>query len=242
MSITVNAFLTAALVEIRSARGGDVVNPDDMDLALLLFNELLDALNVDHRAIYTRAFTTFTLTPNLQPHTIGLTANTPTLTVTIGRPTRILGANLVLANTINSPITIRDDDWWLNQRAPAITSAIPMDLNYRATWPNGAIYLWPVPTAAYGLEIETETLLAQVALADTLDLPMGYQQALRLTTAELLANAFGQPVSATLERHAREARGRVWANNDVVPNLVTLDGGVPGGTGGGYDYRTGLIT
>lgn len=241
MAVAVATFLTAALAEIRMARGGDVVGPDDMDLALFIFNELLDALNVDDRALYTRAFTTFTLTPSLQPHTIGLAANSPTFTVTIGRPTKVLGANLVLTNNIRVPLTLRDDDWWRNLRAQAVSASIPTDLNYGADWPNGTIRLWPVPTVAYGLELQTETLLAQVALTDTFDLPFGYQQALRLTTAELCAPAFGQTVSASTEKNARKAREAVWGNNDVIPNQKTRDAGVPGGRrGGGYDYRTGM--
>jgi hypothetical protein len=31
-------------------------------------------------------------------------------------------------------------------------------------------------------------------------------------------------------------------NNDTIPNLETCDGGMPGGTGGAYDYRTGRNT
>lgn len=240
MSIVVNALLTAALVEIRSARGGDVINPDDMDLALLIFNEYLDALNIDGRALYTTAFPSFTLTPNLQPHTIGIAANAPTFVVPIARPTMILGANLIISPSIRVPLTLRDGDWWMNVRARSVTSATPTDLNYSPDWPNGALNLLPIPNAANGLELQTRTLLAQVALTDTLDLPPGYQQLLRLTTAELLAAAFGQTVSASTAKAALEARARVWGANDVIPNLRTRDAGVPGGqSGGGFNYRTG---
>lgn len=241
MSISVNDFLRLALSEIRVARAGDVPSPDDMGDALLIFNELLDTLNADERALYSTMIAAFTLTPNLQPHTIGIAANTPTFVVTTGRPVRIMRANLILANNIRNPIDIRDDEWWMNVRAQAVTSTIPTDLNYSPDWPNGSIRLWPVPTAAYQLELMTETLLAQVALTDTFDLPMGYQQALRLTTAELLAPAFGQQVSPSTEKKARAARENAWGANDVIPNARTRDGGMPGGRGGGFNFRTGMM-
>jgi hypothetical protein len=209
---------------------------------LLLFNELLDGLNVDGRAIYNRTFTTYTLTPNLQPHTIGLAANAPTFAVTTGRPTRIVAANLVLTTStpnVRVPLALRDEAWWAAQRVRGITSSIPTDLFYDDGWPNGSLNLWPVPTIAYGLELLTDTLLAAVADTDTLDLPFGYPLALRLTLAEACANTWGQPLPANLERRAREARAAVWGNNDLIPNLVTRDGGMPGGRGGVYDYRTG---
>lgn len=244
MSIAVSDFLRLALAEIRAARAGDVVNPDDMGDALLIFNECLDLLNATSRALYSHAFTTFTLTANLQPHTIGLTANTPTFTVTIGRPSRIVSANLVLTNVtpnVRKPLNLPDRQWWSDQAVQGITASIPSDLYYEPKWPNGSIYLWPVPTTAYGLELETETLLASVALTDTFDLPFGYQQALRLTTAELLAPMFGQQVSPSTAQKAREARALVWGDNDEIPGVIA-DGGVPCGTRGrGFSFLTGRV-
>lgn len=243
MSLTVNAFLTATLAEIRMARAGDVVNAEDLDLTLLLFNELLDALNADSRAVYTRGFPTFTLTPGLNPHTIGLAANTPTFAVPIGAPRAVAAANLILAapSSLRVPLSIRDDAWWMDVRARTVSASVPRDLFYSTDWPNGSLFLWPVPSVAYGLELETATLLAQVALADTLDLPFGYQQALRLTLAELAASSFGQTVSQTTKDKARDARALVWGANDLIPNAVTRDAGMPGGRGGGFNFLTGQV-
>lgn len=249
MAISVPDFLRLTLSEIRVARAGDVPSPDDMGDALLMFNELLDALNVDGRALFNRSFATFTLVPSLQPHTIGVAANTPTFAVSTARPARILMANVVIANNIRIPIRILDEEEWGDIRAgaaagqaPTILSSIPRALYYSADWPNGSIYIWPVETTAYGLELLTETLLASVASADTLDLPMGYQLALRLTLAESIANMWGQAVPASLPPRAAKARGAVWGNNDVLPNLKTRDAGMPGGPrGGSYDYLTGMV-
>lgn len=257
MSISVNDFLTAALVEIRVARGGDVASPDDMDLALTLFNELLDAWNADARAVYNRTFTTFTLTANLQPHTIGLAANTPTFTVTIARPTKVLNANLILSNNIRVPFIlpngergILNDDQWnaitagaAAGQAVTITASVPRYLYYSSGWPNGSIYLWPVPSTAYGLELETDTLLAAVELADTLDLPPGYQQALRLTLAETLCGAFGQNTPPSLMTRAKQARDRIFGVNDQIPDLDTRDAGMPSGGSrrGRFNYLTGQV-
>lgn len=244
MSISVSDFIRLALMEIRVARAGDVVNPDDMADSLLILNELLDAFNADERALYTQFITSFTLTPNLQPHTIGVSTNVPapTWNVTIARPMKVLAANLIISSNIRMPLNLRDDAWWMDLRARAVTSAIPTDLFYSPDWPNGSVSLWPVPMAAYSLELEYETLLASLASGDTFDLPPGYQQALRLTLAERLAPAFGQSLSSSTERRAREARALIWGNNDAIPNLVTRDAGMPGGSGGGFNYRTGQVS
>ena len=247
MSIVVNELIRLALMEIRVARAGDVVSPDDMADGLLLFNELLDAWNADGRTLFSTAFATHTLTANLQPHTIGLAANSPTFSVSVGRPVHILNANIVLTNNIRSPLHLINEQEWnailtgaAAGQAVTMTSSIPSVLYYKDGWPNGSIYLWPVPTANK-LEIRFETLLASLALSDTFTLPMGYQQALRLTLAELLAPAFGQSVSAETRRAAMDARAAVWGNNDLIPNAIP-DGGVPmGARGGGWNYKTGQI-
>lgn len=247
MQIAVSDLLRLALGEIRVTRAGDVTGPDDQADALLLFNELLDALNADSRAVYTRTFTTFTpLIANHQPHTIGLAANAPDFTVTIGRPKSVLKGNIILTGNIRSPLDIVDDDQWNAIRAgaaagqtPTITSSIPRVLRYDNAWPLGSLYLWPVPSIAYGLELLTETLLASVADSDMLDLPFGYPMALHLTLAEMCANMWGQALPQNLERRARDARAVIWGANDTIPNLVTRDGGMPGRGGGAYDYRTG---
>lgn len=250
MSISVTDFIRLALMEIRVARAGQVVNPNDNADALLILNEYLDRLNATDRALYDTTQTTFTLTANLQPHTIGLAANSPTFSVSISRPTRIISANIVLSGNIRAPeggLTLLNAQQWDSIAAGAaagqsvtITSSIPLYLFYEPTWPNGSIYLWPVPTGNK-LELRFNTLLADLALTDTFTLPPGYQQALRLTLAELLAPAFGQSVSPETRRAAMDARNATWGNNDVVPDAIP-DGGAPlGGYSGGFNYKTGQV-
>jgi hypothetical protein len=250
MPYTAGDLLTGALSELRVARAGDALAPEDQTFALQVLNELLDAWNADGQTVYNVGFATFTLTANLQPHTIGLSTNTPTFNVSVGRPVDLLAANLVLTNNIRVPFILLNDTEWADIRAGAaagqtatITSAVPRRLYYSPDWPNGSIYLWPVPTTAYGLELETKTLLASLAATDTLSLPFGYQQALRLTLAELLAAPFGQSLSPMTVQKAQEARARVFANTVVTLNQRTADAGVPqGGNRGRFNFLTGEIT
>lgn len=242
MQITVTDLLTNALTTLKVARAGDAVGAPQKAVALSILNELLDAWNAETRAIYTTKYPPgFTLTPALQPHTIGVAANTPTFTVLTARPDRIIAANLVLTgSTVRIPLTLRDDAWWMDVRARLVTSSVPTDLFYAADWPNGSIYLWPIPSTAYRLELEIASLFVAVADADTLDVPQGYVQALRLTLTELLAPLFGQSVDPALARQASAARMRIFGANDSAPNLDTRDGGQPGGRSG-FNFLTGQV-
>src|SRR3990167_27347 len=248
MEITAQDLIRLSLLEIRAVRAGDSINPTLNADALVVLNEYLDRLNVTPRALYDTTQTTFTMTASLQQHTIGLSAHSPTFSVSINRPSRILSTNIVLTENIRTKVNILNEQQWAAIRAGAaagqsvtITSSIPTDLFYEPTWPNGQLFLWPVPTANK-LELRFETLLADVALTDTLSLPMGYREMLRLTLAERLASAWGQSVSAATKQAAKEAREAVWGANDVSLNAIP-DGGVPMGiTGrGGWNFRTGQI-
>jgi hypothetical protein len=162
-----------------------------------------------------------------------------------GRPAKITGANLVL-NTVTPavriPIECHDFEEWLTVAVQGLRSSIVTDLYYDAAWPNGNVYLWPVPTATYPIELLTDDLHSRYAMTDVLWLPYGYREAATLTLAELCAPGCGQTVSADLKAMAQDARVTVFGANTRTRNIRTRDGGMPGGGArgrGGYLYRTG---
>lgn len=237
---SIGDLITGALTEIRVARAGDVVNPEDMALGLYQCNRLLDEWNADRRAVYSENFADFTLTPALNPHTIG-PAGVFNTGATSTRPVSIefISINLgTAAAPIFVPVTMRGDEWYANQPVPAMTNSVPTDAVYSPDWPLGNIYFFGVPTTAYRVRIWSRVLLAAVAQTDTFSLPPGYQTALELTLAENLAPSFGQSVAASTSKRANDARARIFGNNDSVPNLMTRDAGMPGGgSGSGFNWK-----
>lgn len=234
---TIGDMVTSALVEIKVARAGDVLAPDDMATGLYVFNRLLDLWNADHRKVYASGFTDYTFTPSLSPHTIGPGG---TFSVTV-RPVELLFAAVNIGGSPASftPITVRDAAWYANQPVPALTNTLPIDVYYQPDFPLGKLYFWGIPTTAYGVRLWTRALLASVAQTDTFSLPQGYQSALELTLAEELSPAFGQRVEPSTERRAREARATIFGNNDDTPRLTTCDAGLAGGRGGsGFNWLT----
>lgn len=249
MQVAVADLLFGALAEIKVARAGDVLEPEAQASALYILNEWLDMLNGNGRALYASSFPQFTLIPNHQPHTIGGTGSgadwiNPTNggSALIARPVRIKGANLILPGSIRKKVDVIGDEDWMAVTAFAITTTIPKKLAYSPDWPTGSIRLWPVPTAAYSLELWIDTLLAQLLATDIIDLPMGYPAAMRLTLAELLAPTFNAVVSRKTEQAAIRARAIAFGTNDIMPSIRTRDGGMPGGTHrGNFDYRDGTV-
>lgn len=231
MSTTGLTIVTDALAELNVFAAGDTIPPDDADFVLRKMNRVIDLWNADGASSYGDSFTSYTLTPALQPHTIG-----PTGTFAVATPPEVIdGANYITGtgtSAVRIPIAIRDRFWWANESVQAITSSIPTDLYYAKGATNGSIYLWPVPSAASTLELMVRRLLTQLTLVSTFALPQGYQEALTLTVAEAIAPAYEQQPSPSLARSAAKARAILFASNRLTPRLHTQDAGMPGGCGG----------
>lgn len=239
-SVLAQVVITDALKELRVVRSGDSVEPDLLDDGLGKLNRLLDRWNANPRARYAVGFSSYTLTTNHQPHTIG--PNSADFTVAM-RPVRIKGANLILTSVspaVRVPLNIRDDAWWLGLPVPTIATPFPTDLYYSPGWPNGEINLYPVPTQANDLELLTDSLFGSVTLQDTFWMPYGYRDAITLTLAEEMADMCGQTASRRLTLSAEDARSVIFGNNDDNPRIDTCDSGL--GRGGAaaatWDYRS----
>lgn len=236
---TIGDMVTSALSEIRVARAGDVISPDDMTRGLYVFNRLVNLWNADHRKGYADLFTDYALTPSLSPHTIGPGG---VFNVT-ERPVALLAAAVNLGGSPAAFITIdvRDAGWYAQQAIPGLTMTFPTDVFYQLAWPLGKLYFFPVPTSAYTVRLWTRVALAAVTQEADFALPQGYQAALELTLAEELGPSYGQQIGADLSRRAREARAIVFGNNDDVPRIATCDSGMPcggGSAGAWFDINT----
>lgn len=237
-------LVTGSFQELGIYNAADVLSGEDAALGLTLLNDLLDEWNADRQAVYADVFSSFTLTPNLQPHTIGVAANAPTFAVSGNRPESIDGASLVLTTVtpnVYLPLHLRDAQWYDAQTVPTLATSVPTDLYYNPTWPNGSLYLLPIPTTAYGIRLLTRTVLAQLTLVTVFTLPPGYQTAIKRTLAENLCGPMQVAVPPLLPMKAMQARAKVFANNTVTPKLATRDSGMPGGRqGGSFNYLSGL--
>lgn len=219
---------------------GEVLGGDVAADVLILLNRLLDSWNADGRYCYAERFDQFTITPSLNPHTLGPTGTfsyTP-------RPNSIEAGNVIdtaVSPNIKIPLKLVDYQWYVAQSSPNTTTTIAVAAYYQPDWPLGKLFLWPVPTLAYKIELWTTTTLTQLALTDTFTLPPGYQEAISLTLAESVARIYAQGVSPELKQEAQNARRRLWEPNLEIPRIATRDAGMPaGGNRPSFNYLTGL--
>lgn len=241
-AVPVQTIVNDAMTELGIYQPGQAPSGDDAAFVLGKLNRLFDNWNAAGKAIYAAGFSTFALTPGLNPHTLGPDSATWTATQ---RPQTIDGMNLLLGSGTSLqrlPIWVRDREWWQTVILPNLPSEIPTDCYYEPSWPNGKLYFVPVPTTAYNVEIRTNLVLAQVALTDSFWMPPGYRDAVTLTLAESIAPTFlrGTPIPAQTKTDARNARALVFDANDMTPRISTIDTGMPGSRARStYNYQTG---
>lgn len=234
--MTGREICTDAMVELGALAAGEPPDADDLDLVLNQLARLVDNWNADRPAIFADQFLTFTITPSLNPHTIGPTGATWT---TSQRPVSIEGASMVTSAGTFYKIDVRSPAWYQDLATPELTSTIPTDLAYNPTWPNGSIYFYPVATVASEVQLLVRGILAPYTLATVFSMPPGYRDAMTLTLAEMCEGPIPGTLSAAKHLAATQARARIFTNNLVIPNLSSMPAGMPGSNGGWWDYQTG---
>ncbi len=238
MAYTTRDLLTESYRDIQVLAVGETLDAAQAADGLLKLVRLFDNWNAERAGVYANRKVTYTLTASLNPHTIGPSAATFTVTQ---RPVSIEWANIVI-DGVRYGLNLQGSLEWAALTLPTLTSSIPTDLHYNPTWPNGELYLYPIPVAAYGLELMTRIVLADLDLDDEVSFPPGYRDAIILTHGEMIALTY--PPAVPSPQAAADARARIFANNDEIPALITRDSGVPlpSGYGGRYfDYRSGVM-
>lgn len=169
-------------------RGG---SPSEISDAMLALNGMLDAWQTERLLVFFVKQCTFSLIPNQQNYSIGL-SGTPDWV--IQRPEQIDRAGLILNNVTPSteiPMRTYTDQEWAAVTPKQLTSTQPTSLWYQRTVPNGTVTWWPVPTVAWNVNLYLwQNLLDVSDPSANIDLPPGYQSAIEYNLAVELAARF----------------------------------------------------
>jgi hypothetical protein len=249
MAITGLTIVSDAALELGVIAPGETLEAPVANAVLGVLARLVDNWNADREAISATDFLTFPFTPGLNPHTIGPSGTW----ATASRPVTVEAATVVLSggngpNQVNAPsIRMHDQStgiprWFQSLPLPNITTSYPTDGYYDATWPNGSLYLWPVPSTASHCQIQVRHTLGPYTLTTTFSLPPGYQDAVTLTLAEAASLICARPVPPLLPMRAAASRARIFANNTGGGALRTHDAGMSCARGvrTTWNYLTGL--
>lgn len=242
---TVSDLITSALRELGIVGLTQTPGAELSDFSLGLLNRVLDAWNADRQTVYADVHSSLlALSAGLNPHTIGVSGDSPTWAVTGHRPVSIEGIRLTTddGETFLAPLTKREAAWWHQVRTPGTSNAYPSDFYFNPTWPNGSIYFYPEPSsAAVKAQVWYRVPFAQVALNTALSVPPAYRDAMTETLKERLVGLpmFASMASGDIREAARIARGKAFGNNAPIQRMATADVGMGGRAGRDYDHDLG---
>lgn len=234
--MTFGDIVSQSLKEIGALAQGETPSAGDMADALAICNRMFDEWAARKIMAYNVEFNVYTLTASHSPTLIGPGLTAPDLAIAT-RPVRIEGASWLMSSSsgiVDAPIiTIRDDQWWANNRVKNLTSSLSTDLYYSAGWPNGELNFWPIPTVTNQVRLEMWTPLPLAnAQNASFSLPPGYWSAVVLNLALELAPSFGANVPPMLARNAQRAMATLQGNNNGSPRIMTAQAGMkPSGSG-----------
>jgi hypothetical protein len=106
---------------------------------------------------------------------------------------------------------------WVQVKDRTATSKFAQQLYYDGAYPLGTVWLWPAPVTGSSLELYSLKPLAVFsALSATIDLPPGYEHALRCALASVLAPEYGRALPPEVAAAAAEAKTSIGTLNAQV--------------------------
>ena len=210
--------------EIGQLAAGEPVPIAQAGDVLQKLQRVIDYFNARGAMIYNVDFTRFTIPINTLPIPIG-----PGATWDVNqRPRDIYSISLILLTSSqeNGEVEIllnkRDQDWWAQQAIKNLSSTLPTDFYYSPDWPNGGVYLWPVPSAVNDVRVQMPLVLGEyTTYAQNFTMPPGYWDAIVYSLAEAICPMYQVPVSADLLRLKAGAINGIQLNNISSPRLAS---------------------
>lgn len=213
---TVLDLITEALITVKALAVGETPPPSMTTDALNKFNEVLDALTIQNLAVYSTLQTTFALVAGTVSYTIG-----PTGAVVGQRPPFLTTALVTYQGVDYNVEGMTEEEYALLSLKS--TPGIPSRFLYNPDYPNGTLFLWPVPYAAATMTIYQNKVFANAAtIYDTFDMPPGYRRMIRLLLAWELSSDYPGMTGPEIEKLESDAKGAIGLvkRNNRKPTLL----------------------
>lgn len=203
--MTIQEFINSTLRLIRVLDSGEVPTATESNDALVALNQLIGSWSAAGVPIYQESKDTIALSgASIYPLSF--------------RPVKINAVH-VSNGGVTFPAAIVPSQQWVLPKDRTATSKFAKEVYYDGTFPNGNIYVWPNVTSGSTMEIFSLKPLAQFAsLSDTINLPPGYEQALRFALAGVLAPEYGSALPPELAGNAQAAQAAIATMN---ANVIT---------------------
>ena len=216
---TAAEILNSALRKIGEFQAGETTASEISTVGRALLNTMLDGWAVERLSVYQISQLSNTWPAATVSRTIGATGN-----FTNTRPVKVDSAFFLDSASNKYPLIILySREQYDGFVTPSTASTYPEYLFYDPSYPNGTIYLYPVPSGAVTLKLNVwQTLQSFAGLATDLALPPGYQRAIEFNLAVEWAHEFGREVPRAVAAIAVQSKAAIKSINLPEP-IMSLD-------------------
>jgi hypothetical protein len=214
--MTVLQLITRSLRMIGQLGPGRGASTTEATDALAVLNSFVDSLNAERTTVYNILRSEHTLTPSLDPHTIGTSG-----TFNTTRPARLERAGIIAAGSGEEmPLRVYNNVQEWAAKGNKSTTGEPGDLYYEPSYPLAKLHLYPVPSTAATLVLYGWSPIAQfAATSDTVAFPPGYEDMLASNLAVRLGPEWNRPLRPETIDLARVSLAKIRSMNAPAPTL-----------------------
>lgn len=215
--VTVRDLIASSLRLINVTGAGETMSADDANDALVTLNQMLDSWSADGQVIYSKSLDTYPLVGGVSTITMGLAGN-----INTARPVSITEATVTLGQTVY-PLDIWSQNMYSTVSFPPLVG-IPNAIYVNNGNPLLTLQIYPVPIGGLTLNLYSLKELSNVTLNTVLDLPPGYERALRYNLAVELCPEYDREPSRTVSETAVESLSTIKRNNQQYQaDVSTID-------------------
>jgi hypothetical protein len=195
---TVSEFIHSSMRLIGAIAAAETLETNELNDALVTANQLLSSFNTEGASLVARKRLTMSVSATNGPFTLS------------ERPVRIEAAS-VASGGIDSQLEIVDSVGWEATPEKLAQSVYVRKLYCDYGYPSAAVYIAPVPRLGGQLEMWIYVPLTQFAsLSTVIDLPPGYEMALRYNLAVALLPEYPRSeVDPTLLQQAQNYKAAI---------------------------------
>ncbi len=218
-------LITGSMRLIEAVESGETPTTDEQTDALAVLNQLLESWSIQGLAVYRRELSPYVTVASQASYVIGAGEEWDG-----ARPTAINEAYVTI-NGYDHGLRVLNDSEYAAEPNKTLESSIPESVYYDPSYPDGRVYVVPVPDAALTITlVHDEAFTALSSVSTVLSLPPGYKRPLRFALAVELAPEFGKKPSPIVLSTAAESFGLLKSRN-AQPQYLSFDATL---TSGGY--------
>ena len=233
----VSNLIQSALRKVGVLEIGATTSPEKLADALTALQSMLKSWGAISTNVYATISESMTLVPSTSLYTWGTGGD-----ITTSRPSQVIGAYILDSSGTTHSVDIIKAEAYRNISVKSTTSR-PHSLYYHSAYPLGEVNLYPVPSSAEDLYLESYKPFTETGsfglVTDTLVFPGYYEEAIIYNLAVRLASEYGRIVTPEIAVVAKDSKyiiTQLHTTTMVEPVYIHVP--ASGGYGSRYSINT----